>query len=60
MPYTRAYVSGLRMGLTSADLNSMPFGRLALMREAWGLMNGGKGRPGVREATQADIASMLM
>ncbi len=60
MPYTRAYVSGLRMGLTCADLNSMPFGRLAHMLDAWGRMNGGDGGAGSRRGSQADIDSMLM
>ncbi len=60
MPYTRAYVSGLRMGLTSDDLNSMPFGRLAWMLEEWAAMNGPKrSRPSVRKATQKDIELLL-
>lgn len=59
MPYTRAYVSGLRLGLTSADLNSMPFGRLAHMLDAWARMNG-PDEGGDKAATQADIRSLLM
>lgn len=48
------YVSGLRLGLTAADLRSMPFGRLANMMAA--LNPPQRGGQGVRDATQEDIA----
>ena len=53
-------MSGLRLGLTSADLNTMPFGRLAHMLDAWAAMNGPDKPRGPRKGTQADINALLM
>ena len=45
------------MGLTTADLASMPFQRLAAMLSEWGDMNAPD--DGTREATQEDIERIL-
>lgn len=56
------YVSGLRMGLTTEDLRTMPLMRLSAYIAAY---NGfdeedGGGKSKVRQATQDDIRNMLM
>lgn len=56
------YVSGLRMGLTTEDLRTMPLMRLSALIAAY---NGfdeedGGGKSKVRQATQEDIRRMLM
>ncbi len=48
------YASGLRNGLTTADLVTMPVNRLANMLIALAPPDG-DGRDDVRDATQADI-----
>jgi hypothetical protein len=59
LPYTAAYVGGLQLGLSTADLRKMPYPRLILMLRAASEGRGGEAKPSVREATQADIDSFL-
>lgn len=59
------YVSGLQIGLSTADLREMPLMRLAAMLAACSFNAGGEsdgdrdGKPRTRKATQADIEKML-
>ncbi|MBQ9955292.1 MAG: hypothetical protein IJO87_07675 [Eggerthellaceae bacterium] len=57
------YVSGLKLGLTTADLRRMPYNRLTLMLQAWNEANtpsDQKDKGGsVIEATQAHIDAIL-
>ena len=55
LPYTLMYASGLRNGLTTQDLVTMPVNRLANMLIALAPPDDGGGRDDVRDATQADI-----
>lgn len=54
--------SGLRLGLSLADLKGMGNTVLANLITEWNRPpgDGGAGGPRVREATQADINSILM
>lgn len=55
------YVSGLRMGLTTEDLRTMPLMRLSAYIAAYnGFDEEGDGKSKVRQATQEDIRRMLM
>ena len=57
------YVSGLKLGLTTADLRTMPYPRLVNMITAWNEANapsdGGQPKSDVVNATQAHIDSIL-
>lgn len=56
------YVSGLKLGFTTADLRTMPFSRLANMLTAWNEANApsdSKPQDTVVDATQAHIDAIL-
>lgn len=60
MPYTFMYASGLKAGLTTEDLRTMPYQRLANLLSAFSEAAGGGGAGDtVVEATQAHIDSIL-
>ena len=54
LPYTLMYASGLKIGLSSADMLGMPFGRLANILASMAPPRD----DGAREATQEDIAML--
>jgi hypothetical protein len=56
------YVSGLKLGLTTADLRTMPYPRLVNMITAWNEANApadSKPKDTVVDATQAHIDAIL-
>jgi hypothetical protein len=62
LPYTTVFLSGMRMGFTAQELKAMSYTRLLNFIDSYNeLMTPEKeGEPTVREATQADIQSMLV
>ena len=63
LPYTFMYVSGLKLGLTTADLRTMPYPRLVNMISAWNEANSSTDESQPKEtvvnATQAHIDAIL-